>query len=77
MHEETKKQGFKPENQYDLYVASVDAGHHEVISHMVGSESVTIRSNQPSWGSVPIVGKEELKVLRDAMIKICEMVGIE
>ncbi len=47
------------------------------ISCLLGSEEVQITSHEPSWGSVPIRGRDRLKTLRDGLIEICKELGIE
>lgn len=77
----SEKRGFTEESQSDLLIVTMEEGASEhslgAISHTIGSYAVVIRSNQPSWGSVPIEGREELRLLRDTLTKICEMEGIE
>ncbi|KKQ45667.1 MAG: hypothetical protein US63_C0012G0002 [Candidatus Moranbacteria bacterium GW2011_GWC2_37_8] len=81
MNTQIVKRGFKEELQ-DVFIANLAEGQNEhspaAVSHFVGSDEVTIRStNQRSYGSIPINGRESLKLLRDAMIEICRMEGIE
>lgn len=47
------------------------------ISHTIGSNSVMIQSSEATWGAIPISGRKRLKLLRDALIKICRRQGIE
>lgn len=79
MHTQTVKRGFK--NEYSLLIASIKEGasehDHGSVSHVIGTEEVIIRSTSRSCGSIPIEGKENIKLLRDAIIAICEMEGIE
>ena len=78
MHTAIKEQGLSEDKKQKVFIASVNAeDSRDVVSHAVGSEEVTVRSNVPSWGAVPVKGKEHLKVLRDAMIEICKMKEIE
>ena len=64
-----------------MFIATmdVDATEHSegAISHVMGSDIVNIRSNMRSYGAVPVVGKDNLVLLRDALIEICKMEGIE
>lgn len=47
------------------------------VSHVVGRKKVTIRSNIRGWGGIPVHGRNNLRLLRDALIEICKMEGIE
>ena len=43
------------------------------ISYVIGSNEITIRSTNRGYGAIPIEGIENLKLLRDALIKICNI----
>ncbi len=66
---------------YDLFVATMNRGGNEhtkgAVSLFVGEARVTIRSNVPTWGSIPVEGRENLKLLRDALIRICKIEKIK
>jgi hypothetical protein len=84
-HEEEKmetqivKRGVKDER--DLFIANLNSGEDEdskgAVSHPKGSDEVNIRSTHQSYGTIPVSGREYLKLLRDALIEICRMEGIE
>lgn len=80
MHTRTEPQGMTPPGEYQLFIATLTPGGNQnsetAITHVVGSQSVTVHSNEPSWGAVPITGKEKLLLLRDALIEVCKMEGI-
>ena len=81
MFTRTEKRGFKKDKQTDLMIFTTEEGASEhsggAVSHTVGSEEVTIRSNVPSWGAIPVSGREELRLLRDALVKVCEVENID
>jgi hypothetical protein len=81
MHTKIVKRGGSEETCFDVFIANLNEGENEhsegAISHFVGSYDITIRSTEPSWGAVPVSGKEHLKLLRDALIEICKMENIE
>ena len=71
---------FAPNNNEPLqeYFATPNEGEDKhsagAISYVIGSDEVCIRStNQKGYGAIPIKGFNNLKLLRDALIKICVM----
>ncbi len=59
------------------YFATLNKGEDKhakgAISHVIGSDEIIIRSTNNSYGAIPIEGEEHIKILRDALIKICNM----
>lgn len=49
----------------------------ELIKYDAVSHEVTIRSTSKSYGAIPITGRENLQLLRDALCEICKIEGIE
>lgn len=47
------------------------------VSYLLSFIGVTITSHEPSWGSIPINGRDRLKTVRDGLIEACERFGIE
>ena len=80
MFTKTEKRGMKEETQYDLLICTMNEGDNEhshgAVSHPIGSDKITIRSNCRSWGSIPIEGKDNIAMLRDALNLVCEKMGI-
>lgn len=77
MHTKIEKRG-TAKSTFQMFIASLNESEIQgAVSHPVGSDEVEIRSTEKSWGVVPVKGKEQLRLLRDAMIIICEMEGIE
>lgn len=71
---------YAPNNNEPLqeYFATPNKGEDKhsagAISYVIGSDEVNIRStNQRGYGAIPIKGFNNLKLLRDALIKICVM----
>ena len=79
MYTRIVKRGLK--NEERLFIATTQKKGNEhsygAVSHQIGTNDVRIRSNVPTWGAVPVEGHENLKMMRDALIKICEMEGIK
>ena len=65
----------------EIFVATINKGdsrhYRGAVSHPIGSDTVSIRATSPSWDGILIKGKKNLRLLRDALIKICEMESIE
>lgn len=78
MYTRIVKRGVKNEERLFIATTQKKGNEHSLgaVSHYIGTDEVTIRSNVPSWGSIPIKRRENLKMMRDALIKICEMGGI-
>jgi|GEM_PF-3144715 hypothetical protein len=81
MHTRIEKRGGSEETLYDLFIANLNERENEhsksAVSHPIGSDEVMIRSTHRSYGAVPVSGRENLKLLRDALIEICKMENIE
>lgn len=66
---------------YNLFVSVAEKGDTEnskgSVSHVVGSDSVTVRSTLIDEGSISVDGKNHLARMRDALIAICKIENIE
>lgn len=63
-----------PKKEYFATLNKDEDKHSKgAISHIVGSDEIKIRSTNNSYGAIPIEGMEHIKILRDALIKICDM----
>ena len=80
MQTQIKKLG-SGDDKYNLFIANLNEGQNEhspgAVSHMMGEYHVSIRSTSKSYGAIPVEGRENLQLLRDALNEICKMQGIE
>ena len=84
MFTKTEERGGK-KSRHNLFIATEHPDENEhgpcAVSYPIGSDSttinITIRGNYPGNGVAFINGKESIKHVRDALIKICEMENIE
>ncbi|MFA5358246.1 MAG: hypothetical protein WC310_00290 [Patescibacteria group bacterium] len=81
MFEITKPIDTAADTQGELQVFSASPEGSEVdpgsISHVIGSDEVSIRSNVAFGGSISVKGRESLKLLRDALVSICKTEDIK
>lgn len=70
-----EKRGMSKKSLRNVKIFTLVEGEDDIgaeIEHEVGSNEVTIRSNVPTWGSIPVNGRESLRLLRDALIEVCK-----
>jgi hypothetical protein len=81
MYTKIVKRGGSEETLHDVFVATLYEHATEntrgAVSHPIGSDEIYIRSTHPSWGTIPFSGREDLGLLRDALIEICKMENID
>lgn len=81
MHERIENRGFRKWSSHSLMIFTIEQGESEhgkgAVSHVLGSHEVSIQSNDPLCGAIHIRGREYLRLLRDALTKICEIEDID
>jgi hypothetical protein len=78
MYTRVAKRGIKNEERLLIVTTQKKGNEHSpgAVSYgLVGSEKniVTIHSNVLGWGAIPIKGRENIEMLKDALILICKI----
>ena len=80
MFARVEKRGGTPEKQYDLLICTLREGEsqyaHPSVFFPLGSDMVKITSSDRSLGTISIEGRAHIAMLRDAIVLICEKMGI-